>query len=136
MRKYAVASLLTRKCVKEFPIPGSDKIIEKGTDIFIPIFSLHRDEKYYEQPMKFDPERFNKENSFDNKQVNQPYLSFGDGPRNCIGMKLGKLEVKLGLIMMLQKNKFKLDEKHKLKIDPKAILVTPLDGIKLYVAKR
>jgi cytochrome P450 family 6 len=49
----------------------------------IPVLGLHHDEKYYPDPDRFDPERFNEE-----EKVKRPpyvYLPFGDGPRICIG---------------------------------------------------
>lgn len=49
----------------------------------IPIYSLHRDGKYWENPLKFDPERFSDENK--HKITSNTYLPFGNGPRNCIG---------------------------------------------------
>lgn len=49
----------------------------------IPIWSLHRDPKYYDDPEKFDPERFYDENKHKIKPYT--YLPFGIGPRNCIG---------------------------------------------------
>jgi cytochrome P450 family 9 len=44
---------------------------------------IHRDEKYYPDPEKFDPERFNTENK--GKRDIYAYMPFGFGPRNCIG---------------------------------------------------
>jgi hypothetical protein len=32
--------------------------IPKGTDISFPIYSIHRDPKYWENPTKFDPDRY------------------------------------------------------------------------------
>lgn len=55
-----------------------------GTSIFINVFALHRNEKHYKNPEKFDPDRFLK----DNKINQHPYafIPFSAGPRNCIGM--------------------------------------------------
>lgn len=139
MRKYPVAPFLTRTCVKAYQIPGTNQIIEKGVEMFVPVFALHRDEKYYENPTKFDPDRFNEEKLIDKNQINRPYYPFGDGPRNCIGMRFGKMQTKVGLIMMLQKFKFDLDDKLKdqeLVMDPKSFLLAPLGGLKLHVSRR
>lgn len=78
-----MVSFLNRECVKDFKIPGTDVVIEKGISIMIPALGLHRDPEYFPNPMKFDPERF----SEPNKGINHPYtyLPFGEGPRNCIG---------------------------------------------------
>lgn len=32
--------------------------IPKGTDISFPIYSIHRDPRFWENPTKFDPERY------------------------------------------------------------------------------
>lgn len=77
--------MLARTCVKDYQIPGTHKTIEKGTEVFIPIHGLHRDEKYYPDPEKFDPDRFSVEKLVEVNQITRPYYAFGDGPRNCIG---------------------------------------------------
>ena len=54
-------------------------------------------------------------------------------------MRLGKMQTKVGLVMMLQKYKFHLEDKLKnreLVIDPKAFLLSPQGGLKLNVVKR
>lgn len=83
LRKYPIVPVLSRECVKDFKIPDSDVIIDKGTAISISALGLQRDPEYYPDPMKFDPERFNEEN----KATRHPYtyIPFGEGPRNCIG---------------------------------------------------
>lgn len=55
----------------------------KGDLILIPVIGIHLDPKYFADPDKFDPERFN-----DNNKRNilpYSYIPFGVGPRNCIG---------------------------------------------------
>lgn len=85
LRKYPFAPMLTRICVKDYKIPGTDKTILKGETTFFPLYGLHRDEHFYPDPEKFDPTRFTKENLDGINQVNRPYYPFGDGPRNCVG---------------------------------------------------
>lgn len=63
----------------------------------------------------------------------------GDGPRNCIGMRLGKMQTKVGLVLMLQKFRFELENESKnreLEFDPKSALLAPLGGVHLRVFKR
>lgn len=134
-----MAPMLTRTCVNDYQIPGTDKIVEKGTEVFVPIYALQRDEKYYADPENFDPDRFSEENSVGVNQINRPYYAFGDGPRNCIGLRMGKMQTKCGLVMMLHKFRFEYEEKfknRKIQYDPKAFLLTPFDGIFLRVFRR
>lgn len=77
LRKFSVAPMLERTCVQDYVIPGTDKVIKKGIDVLIPIFALHRNEEFYENPLMYDPERFNDENKVGKNQVNRPYYPFG-----------------------------------------------------------
>lgn len=79
LRKYPIVPILNRTCVSDYKIGSTGQTIEKGVEIFIPVFAMHRDEKYYPNPLKFDPERFNEGNSAGKNQTNRPYLPFGDG---------------------------------------------------------
>lgn len=48
------------------------------------MYSIHHDPKYYPNPDIFDPERFSPEEKA--KRPSGTQLSFGDGPRLCLGM--------------------------------------------------
>jgi cytochrome P450 family 6 len=79
LRKYPPIPDQIRQCTKDFKVPGTDLVIEKGFNVQIPTFSIQHDEKYWDEPEKFDPERFNEENV--KKIVPFTYLPFGEGPR-------------------------------------------------------
>jgi cytochrome P450 len=49
----------------------------------IPVYALHHDPKYYPEPERFDPERFNEDEKANRHRY--VYLPFGEGPRICIG---------------------------------------------------
>lgn len=139
LRKYPALPVINRSCVHDYIIGQANKIIEKGTKILIPIMALHMDEKYFKDPERFDPNRFLKAELNGENFVNRPYLPFGDGPRNCIGIKMGKIQAKIGLITMLRKFRFELDDKlknHKVQFDPTTFLITPLDKMQLKIFKR
>lgn len=128
---------MNRECTKDYRIPGTDITLEKGTSIIIPTFSLQRDEKYYSEPMKFDPERFFNGNSNQKTSGDQPYLPFGDGPRICIGMRMGKLSTKVAIASILHKYNVVLDEQHidnELKLG--SITLPPKLGINLKFKSR
>ncbi|CAG2175057.1 unnamed protein product [Oppiella nova] len=55
---------------------------------------MHRDPDNFPNPDDFKPERFLAENIAHNSYA---YLPFGAGPRNCIGMRLAQMEVKVAL---------------------------------------
>jgi cytochrome P450 family 6 len=61
LQKYPPVPTLNRDCTKDYKIPGTDVVLEKGMPTFIPVYALHHDPKYYPEPERFDPERFNEE---------------------------------------------------------------------------
>lgn len=78
-----MVTFLLRECSQNYRIPGTDVIIPEKTSILIPVYGLHLDEKYYDNPEEFRPERFTEEEK--SKRPKFTYLPFGDGPRSCIG---------------------------------------------------
>lgn len=64
------------------------------------IYGVGYNPKYFENPEKFDPERF----SIDNRHGKNPfdYIPFSGGPRNCIGSKFGLMELKLTLSKLVR----------------------------------
>ncbi|KAJ3651615.1 hypothetical protein Zmor_017644 [Zophobas morio] len=111
LRKYPPVPILSRECVRDYRIPGEDMVIEKGTRILVPVLGIHYDEEYYPNPEKFDPERFDEENSKNRQQYS--YIPFGEGPRICIGLRFGIMQSKVELTSLLQKYKFTLNDKTK-----------------------
>ncbi|KAH0508247.1 Cytochrome P450 3A25 [Microtus ochrogaster] len=98
LRLYPAASRLDRISKKDVEINGV--FIPKGTVVMVPTFPLHRDPEYWPEPEEFLPERFSKEN----KGSIDPYvyMPFGNGPRNCLGMRFALISMKLAVISVLQ----------------------------------
>lgn len=87
LRKWPPGIQTDRICVKNYRmrINGYQEIeIEKGHSLTIPTFAIHHNPKYFREPERFDPERFNDENK--GKILAESYYApFGSGPRSCIG---------------------------------------------------
>lgn len=131
--------VITRECTKDYKIADSDIVIEKGTPILFSVPGPHYDPKYYDQPGKFMPERFINDHSVNKNSINMPNLTFGDGPRNCIGIRLGKLQVKIGVCLLMRKFHFELGAQHRnseFELDSFTIVRAPIDGIVLKIIKR
>ena len=100
LRLYPPAIRLERQCTKDYRLPGTDVTVPRGMIVQIPAFVIHRDPKYYPDPLKFDPDRFLPEQ----KEQRDPtaYMPFGAGPRNCIAMRFALFEAKVALAGVLQ----------------------------------
>uniref|UniRef100_A0A2I9LNW9 Cytochrome P450 n=1 Tax=Centruroides hentzi TaxID=88313 RepID=A0A2I9LNW9_9SCOR len=118
-------SLLTtnRVCAEDFKY--KDITIPKGAILVVgsPILQKHPD--HWQEPEKFDPDRFSAENHID------PYIyqPFGAGPRNCIGMRLAQTIMKLTLANLIRS--YKLEPYGNLEVEQEHSLFFsyPKDGI-------
>lgn len=131
LRLCGPAFLLLRGCEEEAVFKGVR--FPKGVDVNIPTYVLHRDPEVWDNPLEFNPENFSPEA----KEKRDPYsfLPFGTGPRQCIGMRLALLEIKLGLLKIMQQFKFERAAETVATLEHRAvILMTPKD--KIYVKVR
>lgn len=139
LRKYPPAPTLNRECTKEYTFPGTNITIEKGTPLLIPVYALQRDERFYPNPTEFRPERFSGANLSGTTFVDRPYLPFGEGPRSCIGLRMGKMQTITGVILMLQKHRYELlpeDLNKEIEMDTRRFLLAPRNDMKLLVRNR
>ncbi|KAK3088326.1 hypothetical protein FSP39_017639 [Pinctada imbricata] len=102
LRMYPPAARFDRTCTHDTEICGIP--IQKGLNVFVPVYAIHHCSDYWKDPEEFDPERFSPEN----KRTINPlhFLPFGYGPRNCLGMRLALLEIKIAFARIIQDLKF------------------------------
>lgn len=140
LRKYPILPILNRESTREHTFSGSNMKIEKGTPVIIPVLGLQRDPEIYENPLEFRPERFKDSSNGNGNGKGLFYIPFGDGPRNCIGARMGKLQTKIGLVALLTKFRFELVDQsllHKeIEFDTTQIILTPKDNVMLRASSR
>lgn len=83
--------------------------IPEGATLMLPIYSIHNDEDFYPNPKEFLPERF--EETSEKQRPTHTFLTFGDGPRNCIAFGFGVMELLYALSTLLANFRFSLTEK-------------------------
>uniref|UniRef100_A0A670YAD8 Cholesterol side-chain cleavage enzyme, mitochondrial n=1 Tax=Pseudonaja textilis TaxID=8673 RepID=A0A670YAD8_PSETE len=74
------------------------------------LYAMFRDSRFFSKPLQFNPERWIK--TEDSKYFRG--LSFGFGPRQCLGRRIAELEMQLFLIHMLEK--FKIEIKRSVEV--------------------
>ncbi|XP_055534104.1 probable cytochrome P450 6g2 isoform X2 [Wyeomyia smithii] len=105
-RLYPVLPFLERQCTlpegttgyKLHPFHDTFSIPNK-MPLLVPIYAIHRDPKYFPDPLRFNPDRFAKENL--ENIVPCSYMPFGVGPRTCLGSHFGTLQVKVAIVRLL-----------------------------------
>uniref|UniRef100_A0A0K0FGA1 Cytochrome P450 18a1 (inferred by orthology to a D. melanogaster protein) n=1 Tax=Strongyloides venezuelensis TaxID=75913 RepID=A0A0K0FGA1_STRVS len=90
------------KCTKDTVINGH--LIPKDTLVEPFYWGANMDEKYFKDPVTFNPERFL--DSEGNLKINHEHMSFGKGKRICAGKSLAEAEIFLFFTSLLQKYKF------------------------------
>ncbi|CAG9863870.1 unnamed protein product [Phyllotreta striolata] len=99
MRLFPIAPVILRRTIEDYQL---DKwVIPKGAAIAVPIFFLHRDPEFWDNPEHFHPDHFLP----DVAQKRHPYafMPFSAGPRGCIGKTLANMEIKMFLVNFLQR---------------------------------
>ncbi|XP_022127391.2 cytochrome P450 6B6 [Pieris rapae] len=98
-RVFASPGFLVRKTVGKYTLPGTDLTLDDRTGVVISTQALYADERYFDDPQTFKPMRFHPDNI--HKMNKNVYLPFGDGPRACIGERLGIMQALAGVAAVL-----------------------------------
>nr|QZK27674.1 CYP6AB51 [Conogethes punctiferalis] len=101
MRHFPALGHLIRECTRPYTFSDMNLKIDAGVRILVPVRAIHMDPKYWDNPEEFHPERFHPDN-FTAKQKSV-YFPFGEGPRNCIGSRLGQMQSLAGLAAILSR---------------------------------
>ena len=72
--------------------------------MFVSQFTVLNDEKHWENPHEFRPERFCSEGVFGKKKP-KAYIPFGVGRRVCVGEKYAMTDLFFMLVVFLQKTR-------------------------------
>jgi len=117
MRLYPPAYYIDRESITEDEIDGYK--IPKNTMLLLAMYELHRDERFWDAPEDYVPERFDPSNK---KDFSDYYFPFGAGPRMCVGNNFAMQEMILTVAEIL--NKYTLEP------DFDAIQIDPLISLK------
>uniref|UniRef100_A0AAY5KVI2 Cytochrome P450, family 46, subfamily A, polypeptide 1, tandem duplicate 3 n=1 Tax=Esox lucius TaxID=8010 RepID=A0AAY5KVI2_ESOLU len=102
LRLYPTAPGTSRSIPKNIVIDGIH--IPAGTTCFFNSYVCGRMDKFFEDPLKFDPERFHP----DAAKPYYCYYPFALGPRSCLGQNFAKMEAKVVMAKLLQRFDFSL----------------------------
>ena len=108
MRLYPPAPMMTRVVAEDIELGGHS--LKAGTLILIPIFAVHRHRALWEDPNRFDPERFRPE--CEAAHARTQFMPFGFGPRTCIGNSFAMMEAMALLASFVRAARFEWDGVH------------------------
>jgi cytochrome P450 len=128
LRLYPPVHTLPR--VTTQPLSVGERTIPTGTDIHLSILRVHRDERWYDEPLDFRPERW----EADRNRPKYAYIPFGAGPRSCLGRAFALTEAKIVLATVLRD--FELDWGTDEPLDITPEMTTQPDGETPLVVRR
>ena len=104
--------VLRHSCLVPFALPHStiadaklgDYLIPQDTFVMVNMYSISRDEKIWQQPEEFNPQRFlGSDGMHQPIDRNSPaFFLFGIGKRKCLGEKFSRREMFLFTTLLVQ----------------------------------
>lgn len=131
MRLYPPAYGLGREAIRDCEIGGF--YVPPGTQVFMFQWATHRDPRFFDEPLRFNPERWTTE--FESQLPKYAYYPFGAGPRVCVGASFAMMEMILVLATIGRRFRLELDRTHPVEVYP-AMSLRPKDGVKVTIHAR
>lgn len=131
LRLYPPAWALGRRAIHDCEIFGT--VIPKDSVVLVSQWTLHRDARFWPDPLRFDPERFT-----DTAREARPkfaYFPFGSGPRICIGESFTWMEGALLIATLAQKWRARLVSDKPLQLQP-LITLRPKHPVMMKLERR
>ncbi|MFL6375236.1 MAG: cytochrome P450 [Pyrinomonadaceae bacterium] len=131
MRLYPPAWAIGRKAIAEHELGGYP--IAANAVVLVSPFVMHRDARFWDEPLEFRPERWL---SLSVKEAGQRniYFPFGGGVRRCIGEAFAWTELILLTATIGSRWKLRLEPDQKIGLDPK-ITLRPKFGMRMRIKR-
>lgn len=130
LRLHPPLIVVPRYAIKDFTFEG--KYIPKNTKVAFYIYGTHVMKEIYENPMKFDPGRFD-ECRNEHKKHPMAFIPFGAGRHVCIGKYFAEMESKIFISNFVRKYKWTVPANYTMKYLPP--LNKPHDGLPVSIEK-
>jgi cytochrome P450 len=131
MRLYPPAWAIGRRAMGELEFRGYT--VPAGSVVLMSQFIMHRDPRFFNEPDRFDPERWTPEAMAQRPKFS--YFPFGGGARVCIGEQFAWMEGILLLAVLAQQWRMRLVPGHVVDLQP-LITLRPKYGMKMTLERR
>jgi cytochrome P450 len=124
LRLYPPAWIFEREALEDDAIGGY--AVPKGSIAAVSPYVMHRNPRYFPDPDRFDPARFDRASA--RERPRHAYLPFGGGPRTCIGNTFALTEMHLILPMIVRAFTLDLPDAGSLALEP-SVTLRPAGGL-------
>jgi len=129
MRLYPPVWVIGRRAILPWRVGGYE--VPVGTVVLMSQWVMHRDERYWHDPLKFDPGRWEEKS----ERPRYAYFPFSFGPRNCIGEPFAWLEGILLIATIAQRWRMELIGDGEIALRP-TITLRPRGEVRMLVRSR
>ena len=131
LRHYPPVWLFTRKALGPDELGGYG--VEPGTDVFLSPWVVHRHPAFWDEPERFQPERFGPEGV--NTKHEFAYFPFSMGPRRCTGDFFALVEAVVHMGWMAPRFRLRYVPDRPLELEP-AVNLRSKHGIRMQIERR
>ncbi|MDT4952555.1 MAG: hypothetical protein QOJ02_693 [Acidobacteriota bacterium] len=131
MRLYPPAWAIGRLALKDYEVGGYT--IPAKSLVLLSQYVTQRDERFFPEPARFDPERWTPEAKEARPQFS--YFPFGGGPRRCIGEGFAWMEGVLLTAALAQRWRMRLIPNHRVETNA-VITLRPKYGMRMTMEKQ
>ena len=131
LRLYPPAWMTARRALNDYEVAGF--IAPVRSIMIVSQYVMHRDHRYFHEPLRFDPERWTPE--FKAALPKFAYFPFGGGPRGCIGEGFAWMEMILVVAALAKRWSLRLDPRHPVVPQP-LITLRPKYGLTMTTLHR
>jgi len=130
MRLYPPVWAIGRRALEDYPV--GDFVVPARSVVLMSPYAVHRDPRWFPDPLEFRPERWLTE---DTARPKFGYFPFGGGARVCIGERFAWMEGVLILAALGQRWRLRLEPGHRVETQAR-ITLRPKHGMRMIAEKR
>lgn len=131
MRLYPPAWVLGRRALEDYEVEGY--VIPAGSIVVLSQWLMHRDGRYFDEPLAFEPDRWTPEMKA--ALPRYAYFPFSAGPRNCVGEHFAWMEGELIVASVARLWRMRLAPGQRVALQPQ-ITLRPRYGMRMELARR
>ena len=125
LRLYPPLPVIPRVATEAFVFGGHE--IPKDTMVVISPIHTHRMAEWWDEPGRFDPERFSPARA-EHERHSHSWVPFGGGPHMCLGLRFAELQVKAVVHQLLQRFRIRIPDGYEMPVQ-QAPISKPRDGL-------
>lgn len=131
LRHYPSVYVIPRRVTEACPL--GNFMMPPGALVFVGIYTVQHDPRFYDEPERFNPRRWTHEMA--SKLPRFAFSAFGGGVHGCLGEHFAWAETVLVIAVLAQRWKARVANGHEVKMNP-LVNLRPLDGIPMTLTRR